>query len=496
MQRALDVQPTPKRIVVLGGGLAGLSAAYQLVQAGHDVTVLEAKPVAGGKVSTIREPFEAGQHAEAGAMFVPGHHTLTMGYIGLLDLPLVQITSKPTDVMAYIRGVRIDHPGQPDAISAAEREHGYWGLWQEYVLNVVHNEIGDPSQPDWPSAKVLAYDDVTFAEFLKNQGASPTALEVLKLGYFDLFGDGMYAVSALTILRDLANTMNGVPPQVKHGFAPERDFPAPLVSKLQLSTGKTETEAEAVRQSFTIEGGNDRLPLGLAQTPELRGRIVYDVPVVRVEEASDGLRVVTSTDGTVRTWDAQRVICTIPFSVLRGIELKVPLSAEKRAAITGLRYTSVTREYVQTRSRIWEKAGVPGTVVTDLPIMYINDQTITQPGPFGILEAVTAGPRARWWTAMEASQRHTRTVAEMEKVFPGIAKDVVAGASKCWDDDEWSRGDYCAFEPGEMRRFLPTLPKPEGRLHFAGEHTSALPGWMQGAFESGHRVAAEVHASS
>ncbi|TFH66348.1 MAG: hypothetical protein E4G90_04025 [Gemmatimonadales bacterium] len=151
---------------------------------------------------------------------------------------------------------------------------------------------------------------------------------------------------------------------------------------------------------------------------------------------------------------------------------------------------------MQTSARLWEQQSLPGTVATDLPIMYINDQTITQAGPQGILEAVTAGPRARWWGVMEAKDRHTRTVLDMDKVFPGLAKDVIAGASKCWDDDPWSLGDYCCFEPGEMQRFLPFLGQPEGRLHFAGEHTSALPGWMQGAFESGHRVALEVHQAT
>src|ERR671938_180405 len=73
----------PKRVVVLGAGLAGLSAAYQLTRAGHDVTILEARTRAGGRVHTLREPFADNLHAEAGAMFVPESHHLVMRYIRL-----------------------------------------------------------------------------------------------------------------------------------------------------------------------------------------------------------------------------------------------------------------------------------------------------------------------------------------------------------------------------------------------------------------------------
>ena len=129
----------------------------------------------------------------------------------------------------------------------------------------------------------------------------------------------------------------------------------------------------------------------------------------------------------------------------------------------------------------------------DLKILFVIEQTITQDGPAGILEPDSAGPQARWWAAMPADARHQETVAELDLVYPGFAAGVVAGATKSCDDDPWARGDYCWFEPGEMTRMLPVIPRPEGRIHFAGDHTSPMPGWMEGAIESGHRAAREVH---
>src|SRR5207244_6618498 len=91
------VPSAPKRVLIIGAGLAGLSAGFQLAQAGHDVTALEATAVPGGRGRTLREPFQQGQVAEAGAMFVPGHHTLTIGYVGMLQLPLLQVPDTATD---------------------------------------------------------------------------------------------------------------------------------------------------------------------------------------------------------------------------------------------------------------------------------------------------------------------------------------------------------------------------------------------------------------
>ena len=485
----------PKSVLVIGAGLAGLSAAYQLALAGHEVTVLEAKERAGGRVETLREPFQQGQVAEAGAMFVPGHHTLTIGYVGMLDLPLLEVKANPSDLVVYLRNTRITTPNTPAAawpftLPAAEQQDGYFGLWAAYVLPVVHQEIGNVREPGWPPASLAGYDNQSFAEFLRSRGASPGAMEILKLGYFDLFGEGMYSVGALDVLRDLSLTLEGVPPQVKPGASIARDFPPPVVNKFRLSGGATLDLQQAEALTFTIAGGNDQLPRRLAETDPIRERIRYGDPVARITDRGNGVRVTTRAG---RRYDAAEAIITLPFSVLRELELDAPLSPVKRQIIARLGSTSVTRTFVQTATRPWQAAGLPGIAATDLPIMYINDQTISQPGTPGILESYSVGPRARDWAALAAAARHSQTVAQLELVYPGVAAAVLATASKCWDDDEFALGDYCYFEPGELARWMPVIAQPEGRLHFAGEHTSCLPGWMQGAFESGHRAAAEVH---
>jgi monoamine oxidase len=86
---AAGSQAAQRRVLVIGAGLAGLAAAYELAQAGHEVTVLEARSRAGGRVQTLREPFADGLHVEAGAVTVHDTHDWTIHYARLCDLPSI-----------------------------------------------------------------------------------------------------------------------------------------------------------------------------------------------------------------------------------------------------------------------------------------------------------------------------------------------------------------------------------------------------------------------
>ena len=93
---------------------------------------------------------------------------------------------------------------------------------------------------------------------------------------------------------------------------------------------------------------------------------------------------------------------------------------------------------------------------------------------------------------MAERERIRFTLRTTEQLFPGISQHFEGGMSKCWDEDEWSRGAYAWFKPGQMTSLMPYIAQPEGRIHFAGEHTSRWFGFMQGALESGARAAQEL----
>ena len=154
--------------------------------------------------------------------------------------------------------------------------------------------------------------------------------------------------------------------------------------------------------------------------------------------------------------------------------------------------TSVTRVYLQVRERCWP----PGetAVATDLPVMHVGDATAGQPGPRAVLEAFVTGANARRMAALPPEVRVEHALKSASYIHPGLKRVFERGASYAWDDDRWAKGDYAWFGSGELRAFLPHLAGVEGRVHFAGDHTSAQPGWMQGALASGIRAAREIHA--
>ncbi|HEY0351598.1 MAG TPA: NAD(P)/FAD-dependent oxidoreductase, partial [Gemmatimonadales bacterium] len=305
-----------QRVLVVGAGLAGLAAAYELTQAGHEVTVLEARGRAGGRVQTLREPFADGLYVEAGAVTVHDTHDWTIHYAKLCDLPLDPIPHTPGATLYQVRGRRIVESAEgghetslPLDLTPEEKALGQRGIRERY-LHPLLVQVGDTTAPGWPRPELVELDRFSFAELLKRRGASPGAVSLLRMGFPDLLGDGADAVSALDLLREAA-------------------------------------QRAAAKQSFTVRGGTDRLPLALAS--RLTDRIQYGSPVVRIEQDATAVRAIVKTGGTHRTLSADRLICTVPFPVLRSIEISPPLPAEKRRAIAELQLTSVARVFLQTR---------------------------------------------------------------------------------------------------------------------------------------------------
>ena len=445
------------KVIVIGAGLAGLSSAYELAQAGHDVTVLEARARGGGRVWTLRDSFPEGLYAEAGATNVFDNHEWTMKYARELGVALDPMESAGGAPIFHIRGKRIViKPGGavewPIELKPEEKGLGRGALWAKYVTPVV-KEFGDPEMADWPPAQLKRYDGMSFAEFLRLQGASPGAVEILRLGLADQLGEGADAVSALNLLREAA------PRAVR-------------------------------RQTFSIRGGSDALPRAFAA--RLGDRILYGSPVVKIEHDARGVRAICSRAGGRQTFAADYLICAIPFAVLTRVEVSPGFSSQKRQAIAQLGNTSVTRVFLQTRKRFWLDEGLSGAATTDLPIMTAYDKAHYLPGKRGLLEAYVAGARARRLAAMAPNERLKFTVGQMERILPAIREHYEGGASVCWDEDEWARGAYAWFKPGQMESLLPHVARPEGRVHFAGDHTSPWPGWMNGALQSGARAAREV----
>jgi monoamine oxidase len=454
---AVRVSARAERILVVGAGMAGLGAALELVNQGHDVTVLEARTRPGGRVFTMREAFADGLYADAGAMQVYDSHQRVQRYISQFGLELDPIKPAAMGSLMFLQGRRIEirpgtAPAWPFPMNADEQSLTSGGLYTKYVTPML-KEVYDADIAGQLLARFGKYDTMTFADFLRAQGASAAAIRVLNAGLPTGLGDGGDHHSALNLLREAAYR--------------------------QIRT-----------QAFTIRGGTDRLPKALAS--RLGERIKYAAPVARIEQDASGVRAIARPRGATETLAADRLILAVPFAVARYIEFDPPLRPDTRAAMEQLPNTSVVKVFVQTRSRFWIADGMSGGASTDLPIRLVSERTINQPGTRGILESYIVGSDARRFCGMEDAARVRAAAADLARLFPAISAQFEGGTSKCWEIDEWSRGAYAWFRPGQMTRFLPVLGRPEGRIHFAGDHTSPTPGWMDGALHSAERVVREI----
>lgn len=449
-----------QRIVVVGAGLAGLCAAYELDRAGHEVVVLEAARRAGGRVRTERG-FADGLHADVGALYIPDTHPLPLQYVRQFDLPLDPQLPSGLLPVRLLRGERfVLTPDRlqrwPYALDDEERALGYDGLAERYEQPLV-DAVGDPTAADWPPAAALGLDRLSLPEALRARGASAEAAALLCAGWSDLWGEGADSVSALAVMRDLA-----------------------------LQTGAT--------QNYRIRGGNDLLPLAFAQ--RLAARIHYGAEVRAIADDGRRVRVAFTAAGAQQEMLADRLVCAIPYSVLRGLQLPAQWSAGKRRAIDALPYFSATRITLQMRERFWLADGESGAAQTDLgTISAVFDMSAAQPGPRGLLQTYSGGAAARALAALDDAPALDAALAALARVFPDARRHCEGGTVQRWDAEPYARGASCWFRPGQLAELAPHLARAEGRVHFAGDHTSPWIRWMQGALHSGLRVAREIDDS-
>jgi monoamine oxidase len=449
---------TPK-VLVIGAGLSGLVAAYELKKLGHSVTVLEAQRRAGGRVFSVREPFSDDLYAEAGAARIPDNHEITLRYVREFSLPLTPFYPATGSRMYAFNGKRIradvngdfDLREVPLRLKPEERASGMGQLLEKY-LGAALAELGDPRAIDYSSAVAKKYDAVTTAEYLRQQGASEAANDLIDWPWATAKDD---RTSLLWNLREIAYE----------------------------SGEKTRSK---------IVGGNDRLPRAFAAV--LKDDIHYGMAVVRLEQDAAGVRAVALRNGTHETFAADRLICTIPFPALRGIEVRPAFSAAKRRAIDELGYDTIVRSTLQCRTRYWERDGFNGFGHSDTP-QQIWHFTHDQPGPRGLLVSFLAGGVGERVGVFTDAEREEFVVTEMERAHPGLAKNLEGVFVKVWHKDPWTKGALALPYAGQMTSICVGAEKPEGRIHFAGEHLSHYSSWMQGALESGLRAVGEIRSA-
>lgn len=241
-----------------------------------------------------------------------------------------------------------------------------------------------------------------------------------------------------------------------------------------------------------VVAGIDRLSAAMAEP--LTSHIRYGSEIVRIEHSAVGVRATALVRGERQSFDAEHLVCAIPFSVLRRIELAPAFSPSKRQIVDTLSYESAMQIFLQYGARPWEKSGLNGFAVTDT-VGEIWHPTYSKAGPRAILVAYAKGDLARSLEAVPHEARVRAAVDAIDIVFPGTRQHMEAAVVTCWGEERWAGGAQAKF--GDIpHATIPAMRAPEGRVHFAGEHLSERSqGWMEGAIESGYYAADEIDRS-
>jgi monoamine oxidase len=449
---------SPSRIVVMGAGIAGLVAALELKRAGHQVTVLEAQQRVGGRILTLRAPFSAGQYGEAGAMRIPARHKLVTSYVERFGLRVRPFCSSNPRGWSYFRKQRRrlgETMSESHRLGFELAEHELTApfpeLWSK-LLDPLAAEL--ESDGDGPTRLRQRLQSVSLRDFLHGEGWSDGAIE--RYGLFAGFETLLFA-SAFEFVREFA--------------------------------------AKLREHTLAIDGGMDLLPRAFLS--ELGRDVHYGAMVTSINQDERGVEVRVREPGGHRTVRGDYAICTLPFSVLRHVEIDKPFSWAKERAIRNLHYESATKIFFEARERFWETEDriYGGASVTDLAIRNIYYPEHGRESGRGVLLAsYSHGQDALRWGALPPHERHIQALENLSEVHPSAPRHVEKGASVVWSQDEFAGGAYAFFQPHQEAQLHEHIVAPEGRVYLAGEHASLQHRWLQGGVESALRAALAIHA--
>ena len=445
------------RVVIVGGGIAGLVSAYELKRSGIEPIVLEAQNRVGGRIYTLRD-FAPGLYAEAGAMRIPRTHGLTLEYCRRFDLPLRPFATGNPKGLVYVGGARVtieeatkDPARLPYDLAEHERGRSCDELWEESIREL-RERVDHEGDAGWDGL-LREFDQYSLYEFLQLRGWSEGAIEY-------------YAV------------MNFL----------EADLHNACLEVLREDLGRAYVDMQE------IAGGMDQLPEAFFR--ELQQEVRLGAEVHAIDQDADSVTVHYKTEAGRFSVTADYAICTLPFSVLRSVEIVQPFSRGKQKAIRQLNYAASTKIVFQVRRRFWESDdGIyGGATVTDLPIRRMNYPTPDPTTSRGMLLAsYTWDQDAARWGAMDEETRLEEALEDVSRIHPRIREVYEVGASHAWYDDRFANGAFALFEAGQQTQLQADIVRPEGRIHFAGEHCSLYHAWIQGALESGLRAAQAIH---
>ena len=450
------------RVLVLGAGLAGLTAAYELGKVGYDCRILEGRARPGGRVFTVRRgtvseevgptqtaAFDEGLYFNAGPMRISHHHHTTLAYCRELQVPLEVFVADSES--AYLYQTRSSTlTGQRIRLREARAD------FDGYIAELLSKSLSQ-AQLDQP---LTTEDRDRLLAYLRRLG-----------------------------VLDQQRQYRGSPRRSGYG---ERSAPIPLRELLGANfdfyVGIDWDSQPAMMQ---VVGGMDRLPAALAA--RLANRIVYRAAVREIRQGERGVWVIYGdADGRLKRVDADYLVSTIPLPVLSGLEKD--LSQPVQSAIAAASYDGAGKIGLQFKRRFWEEDDeiYGGRTWTDQEVGQIIYPSHGFNGRKGVLTGYYLD-FARTMRDRPPAERQRLALEQGARIHPQYMTEFETAFSVSWPRVPWNRGSWRS-ETGAALQALAPLRQPDGRVHFAGDYMTNMSSWMNGAFESAREVVMAIHA--
>lgn len=451
MTEGMSARTTDADVVIVGAGLAGLSAARALVDTGARVVVLEARDRVGGR--TLGRDI-CGRVLDLGGQWIgPGQDRLEKltRDLGVQTFPTYHKGKK----ILYRNGKLSHYSGTIPSLPLPGLLVLQWALSK---LDRLTNDV--PSSQPSAMHDAAAFDGQTVETFARKYMPRADVRDLFNAAVRVVFGAEPHEMSMLYFLTYL-RAGGGLMKLVEiDGGAQERRF----------------------------VGSSQELSLRLAA--KLGDSVVLSSPVRRIEHKDEGL-VVTSDAATVR---ATYAIVAIPPVLANRIDFQ-PLLPVSRDALAGRMPMGSAAKCIAVYDRpFWREEGFSGEAVTNTGPLSVVFDNCSHDGAVNALLGFVMGDEARLFSSRPPAERRDAVLDSLAKMFGEKARTPTEYVEFDWSAEEWSRGCPVAnMAPGAMLSCGPALRAPVGRIHWAGTETATeWTGYMEGALQSGERAAREV----
>jgi len=448
-------QPT---IAIVGAGIAGLHAAYILQQAGFTAQVYEASGRVGGRIFSVTDAMGKGLWTEMGGEFIDSGHTDMLNLVKHFNLAIID-RKAPTELALkeYCYYFNKTHYQVKDILEAL---HPVTPQLKKDIASLSNNITYSNHTP-----ADVALDNMTVMQYAEKLGISGWFKAFMYNGYTAEYGMDANEQSALNFLTLVSLDDNGE--FNPYGSSDER---------------------------FSVTGGNEKICQALAAS--LNGQVNKSQVLTAIQQNNKGQYVLSfATDNNkVSDITADMVLLTVPFTVLRDVDIKITLPAWKMNTIKNLGYGTNSKIFVGVNQRVWRKQGYGGYTFTDNGLMNGYDSTQMQngndgPGVFVIAPGGKAGVDA----GKDFNRMKQESITQLDEIFPGAGEQFTGRVQYWnWPGYPFNKGSYMSYKAGQYTTMQGAQFQPVDNLYFAGEHCSiSSQGFMNGAAETG-RMAAEM----